>query len=315
MPIKTFFLSFLTGKFLLVELSGGLGNQIFQLEMARSLVNSGSRKMIIDVSNIDSQQFGGKSTIESFLFQPDVLIIKYGQYIKKFTNTFKRYLKYLNRINQRFVLVLDEVGMGLNINEVGQLVQSRNSKFIVVFGYYQDFAYWSAPDNYELRNPGKVYSDLVRLNTEYRPIILHYRVGSFGTVWEYQWGILNPNYFDAALSLLNKNSSIRKNPIWVFSDNTHEVKNIIKDSHVLDKYSFNFIDDSELSPAELFILFSKSQYLICSNSTFSLAAAKVGNVPNVIAPANLSKYSRIMISMPERWNQLDSVWLDNTFHD
>jgi len=294
-------------------MSGGLGNQIFLLEMARYVSLSGDRKIILDISNIDSLQFGGKSTLEDFLLSPDFYIVKYGKLLKIMNSYLKKYLRYINRINKRLILVLDEVGMKLNKNEIEKMIFDRKPKIVILFGFYQNFKFWNTQQVYSLKNPSKVYLDLVELAIENDPIILHYRTGIIGTVWEYQWGILSPEYFKTALSALEKSASTITKPIWIFSDNIFEVKKLIEHSDLIKKYKIIFVDDSGMSPAELLILFSNSNYLICSNSTFSLAAAKIGNVGNVVAPADLSKYAPVNIFMPNNWIKIKSVWLNSTY--
>ena len=121
-------------------------------------------------------------------------------------------------------------------------------------------------------------------------------------------------YFKSALEIKENWPIYRCNPpYWIFSDNIFEVKKLIEHSDLIKKYKIIFVDDSGISPAELLILFSKSNYLICSNSTFSLAAAKIGNVGNVVAPADLSRYAPVNIFMPNNWIKIKSVWLNSTY--
>ena len=76
-----------------------------------------------------------------------------------------------------------------------------------------------------------------------------------------------------------------------------------------EHYNIRFIDDSGMSPAEIIMLFSKSQFLICSNSTFSIAAAKIGNVPNVVVPSDLAKNSSGNSLTLNKWVRVNSAWL------
>ena len=79
--------------------------------------------------------------------------------------------------------------------------------------------------------------------------------------------------------------------------------------NTIKNYDIEFIDDASLSAAEVLKLFSQAQFLICSNSTFSLIAAKIGNVPNVVVPSELSKNSEVRISLPPDWIRVKSLWL------
>jgi hypothetical protein len=312
MNLKSRLLTLLQRKFIIVELAGGLGNQIFLMEMARYLSNLEDRKILLDISNIDSLQFRGKSTLEDFLLSPDLYIIEYGRLFRMVNSYFKKYLNCINRINRRFILVLDEVGMGLNKSAVDNLVRSRKPKLIIMFGFYQNFEFWNTPFAYTLKSQSKTYEDLIRQTVETNPIILHYRTGVIGTLWEYQWGILSPEFYDVALSALSEIIITTRKPVWIFSDNINEVQKLLEQSDLIKKYKLIFVDDSKMTPAEILMLFSKSNYLICGNSTLSLAAAKIGNVANVIVPLELSKHEPVEIFMPGNWIKIKSVWLMNT---
>lgn len=86
-----------------------------------------------------------------------------------------------------------------------------------------------------------------------------------------------------------------------FSNNIDLARCLLKDHTDSEHCNVRFIDDSGMSPAEVIMLFSKSQFLICSNSTFSIVAAKIGNVPNVVVPSDLSKNSSGNILTSNKW--------------
>ena len=149
--------------------------------------------------------------------------------------------------------------------------------------------------------------ELIRQN----PVIFHYRLSTLNDNWEKAWGELSPRFLiDSLLSLdddLNF-SEVKKN-IWIFSNNLDYAEKLLADLNISKNYHVKFIDDSELSPAEIITLFSKSQFLICSNSTFSTVAAKIGAVPNVVIPSSFSKYSYVDMSPPSKWIKVNSSWI------
>jgi hypothetical protein len=72
-----------------------------------------------------------------------------------------------------------------------------------------------------------------------------------------------------------------------------------------------FIDDSCLSPCELFELISKSNNLICSNSTFSVLAGQVGAVENVAIPREMSRDGKAGIDgLPKQWLRIEPTWIE-----
>ena len=76
--------------------------------------------------------------------------------------------------------------------------------------------------------------------------------------------------------------------MWVFSNDLPEARNLTAFVNY-SPYELVCIDDFELSPTELLMLILISKTLICSNSTFSTLAARIGNVKSVLVPAELSR--------------------------
>jgi hypothetical protein len=97
--------------------------------------------------------------------------------------------------------------------------------------------------------------------------------------------------------------------VWIFSNDLQEAKELTASISYFP-YKVVFIDDFELSPAELLILISLSDTLICSNSTFSILAAKIGKISSVFVPAVLSKNGHRTFDLPSDWNRIKSIWLD-----
>jgi hypothetical protein len=58
------------------------------------------------------------------------------------------------------------------------------------------------------------------------------------------------------------------------------------------------------------MLLSKAKVLICSNSTFSICAAKIGKISKVLVPSELSKNGHHVIPLPQEWMKINSEWLD-----
>jgi hypothetical protein len=141
-----------------------------------------------------------------------------------------------------------------------------------------------------------------------QPIVFHYRLGKINSRWEHGWGALNPIFLLNALSALSKKEAESK-VVWIFSNDLQEAKELTSSLNCFP-YKLVFIDDFELSPAELLILVSLSQTLICSNSTFSILAAKIGKVSSVVVPAVLSKNGHRSFVLPDDWKRINSIWLD-----
>ena len=90
----------------IVELAGGLGNQIFLLQMARYVSSLNSGKILINISHIDSEQFSGKSTIQDFKFNENEKIVRYNKFIKRLMDFVKKYIKNFRFIMKTLILKL-----------------------------------------------------------------------------------------------------------------------------------------------------------------------------------------------------------------
>lgn len=297
-------------RFIYAELVGGLGNQIFIFEIARYLSALNSGKIFLNKFNVDRKHSNGNSIIEDFRLPNNVKFTNHGLILNRFFNPLKRYLKFINKVNQRWILVLDDSDLSLDQNKIIYLIKERNPKLIIVLGFWQNFSYWKNSHQYALRDESRKFSLYSKELLEQNPIIFHYRLSTQHEDWEQAWGILNPNFLDDALFALGMSSSIEIINVWIFSNNIDMASNLLKNYAVRENYSLRFIDDSGMSPAEIIILFSKSKFLICSNSTFSIVAAKIGNVPNVAVPSDLSKNSDGNILTSNKWIKVNSSWLE-----
>jgi hypothetical protein len=290
--------------YIVVELAGGLGNQIFILEMAKYLASLNNGKILLEISHIDSEQFKGKSTIEDLVLDCDVKIFKYNKLFRKLIDYFKQFSTTFNKINKHLLFIPDESIFNSRKELLENHMKTQKPKFVILFGFWQNFSFWQNGSTYGLKNSSQKYLDTYRLMEELKPIIFHYRIGEYRTKWEYQWGVLSPEFLINALTYL-----IPDKLVWIFSDNLVIAQDFFRKFHITNKSNLVYFDDSGMSPAEIFLLFSKSEHLVCSNSTFSIAAAKIGNVANVIAPTEFSKYEHINLPLPENWIRSESIWV------
>ena len=296
-------------QFLLVELSGGLGNQVFLFEAAKFLASMENRVIYLSPYHIDRTHSQGKSTLQDFVLPLNITIVHLNQRISIFLGYFKKYLKFLNRLKQPFILILTENECRLGKEFVTQLIESRHPKIVWLVDFWQNFDYWNENTTYELRSEGVMYKRLSQRMAEINPIIVHYRLGWLGDRWEHSWGALSPVYISEAIKDAEQEAKSGKISIWVFSNDSAHSRELLENHKFDSNYFFEFIDDEEMLPAEVFKLFSKSLTFVCSNSTFSLAAAKLGKVPKVYVPSELSWRGAVNMNIPRDWTIVESRWL------
>jgi len=204
---------------------------------------------------------------------------------------------------------MDEVDFKTKNYSIENLIKNNNPKFIFISGFWQSFEYWQNTFEYEIAFHSADYDLYYKLIKEHDPILFHYRIGDFGQKWQYQWGILSPKFLTECLRKINQDLNEEKKQIWVFSDNIPVAKSFIQKEFIPSNFEIRYIIDTEMKPAEVMLLLSKTSSIICSNSTYSLVAAKIGNVRTVFIPQSLSKFDVVDIPTPKEWVKMQSIWI------
>jgi hypothetical protein len=295
-------------RIIILDLAGGLGNHIFLFEIANFIGSIGDSVILINKTEIDRKHASGKSTIEDFVLPDKVTYFELSRMMNRLYFGLKIFLRKFNSYKQSLTLVLDENYNTNDRNEIYDLVSKRKPKLIIISGYWQSFAYWNDNFNYKLKSEGHKLRELLSEIESINPVIFHYRLGKFNGSWEHSWGALSPKFLIDALATLKPDSTNSK-AVWVFSNDLIEAKKLIEATEI-SPYKIFYIDDLALLPSELLLLFSKAKNLVCSNSTFSIVAAKIGRVKNVMVPSVLAKNGNSSLELPIEWNKVPSVWLE-----
>lgn len=292
----------------IVDLAGGIGNQIFLFQMANFVGAIDNRVILVNKTSIDKKHSNGNSTIEDFIFPFQVKFFNLNKVQKKFYIKFGLMLKKLNKFRQSFVFVLDDSYHLEGSSKIKDIILQRKPKIILITGFWQNFSFWNDNFKYRLKIESPKYKKFLNDLQRKNPIVFHYRLGRVEGGWENPWGALSPKFLLESLSVLkidDKNSR----PIWIFSNDLMSAKDLFN-AFRFAPYNIFFIDDNDFRPSEVVSLLSKSRTLVCSNSTFSIVAAKMGNVENVIVPSDLSKNFQHDMKFPVSWHKVTPEWLD-----
>lgn len=300
-------------RYIYSELAGGLGNQVFIYEFAKYISSIFGGMIILNTRHIDRKHSKGKSTIEDFELNPSTKIVDLSILSTALFMRLKKFLRVFNKFNQSFMLILDESDNSLDKSMIYDLVFERNPRFILIFGFWQNFNYWSMETSYTLKNESKYFLELQEKMSVQNPIVFHYRLGVLNKGWEQNWGVLSTEFLLDSIKKFNVSTTHSPKILWVFSNDLNYARTLLCDSIFSQDLKVEMIEDLMLTPAELMLLISKSKFLICSNSTFSLAAAKFGKIANVVIPSSLCRYDEINIFPPIHWTQVQSKWLDYNF--
>jgi hypothetical protein len=288
-------------KKLSIEISGGLGNQLFQIAALESFALDHNLKPVINLSKISTG-----SMPRNFEVPTDLLEVLIPE-------------KLVYEINNRFIIWYKKIVW--NIESIFPKVKIRNiylakgigfdpgpgSQFNskAISGYFQSFRY---PEKLEWRDKfkkftpkGTKFSSLKKEMLQADPIVIHIRGKDYITD-KSGVGNLGSSYFSNAI----KNANSSNQAVWVFTDDVEHAYRILGPMKInyliIDRYN-------DLSAIETIYLIAAAKKIIISNSTFAWWAAYISSNAQVYAPKKWFKEKDDPIDLiPANWHCLDSVW-------
>jgi hypothetical protein len=265
---------------LALNLTGGLGNQLFQL--AAAMACAGQGKLYIEKSiGLPRSQPDGTSDIEAFQLPNNVFFStkrEAPRLIKKILNVSLRLgissSRNKNRYGSKPINLISSLGLSLYLGFWRNIVTPRgigyapldlpNRSFLV--GYFQSYKW-----------PDIVYEDLMvmklkRVQPEFqryvelakteKPILVHVRLGDYVSIGTF--GIPSKKYYENAINYILDNSQLKT--IWLFSNEPEEALGLLPKN---SRKQIRIIPDSGLTPAETLELMRHCHAYVIANSTFS----------------------------------------------
>jgi len=284
-----------------VSLTGGLGNQLFQLVNGLKAAQGRPVSLEYKIGKPRLNQFG-LPEVSSFSLPTNVQLLNLKEpswVLRKacgFTlrsSIFPRHME-STYIFRKIVQIVASVlvsqylrcwhwvqsGRNLGFSELGKI---RSKTFLI--GYFQTFQ--NALDrstrkdlHFLVPSFGKAEIDSYRILAQVEhPVVIHLRLTDYNL--ENAFGIPSPNYYKDALRLLGENIQIGK--VWIFSDDQEKAREILPQSITQDARWIPEICQSAACTLEVMRL--GSHYII-GNSTFSWWGAFLSYADNatVIAP-------------------------------
>lgn len=285
----------------IVDIKGGLGNQLFCYAFGYALSKKKNAKLHIDTSMQDNKNVKGRN-LELLNFNP-----KFDQRISyKYRNKFLDRKLGINRIRKLF-----KVGLFTKkYSERKQMIYDGKVFDINQNTYFDGF--WQSEKYFkeyreELINmlvPNKTYtlevSKVMKEVQEKESVALHVRRGDYvGLGWQ-----LPMNYYDLALKKMNEEIG-RDFEIFVFSDDIAFTKEYF--SKYADIYKINYIQyESDNAVVEDLYVMSKCKHNIIANSSYSWWAAWLNQNRNkvVICP-EIGMWNGDFY--PEEWKKIHLV--------
>lgn len=303
-----------------LNLTGGLGNQIFQVAAAMAL--AGNKKIYVEKSiGLPRKQPDGSSDIEAFELPSNVYFSSNREaprIVKKFLNISLRFgissSRNRNKFGSKLINQISSLGLSLYLGSWRNIVTPRGIGYAPIdlpersflVGYFQSYK-WPDEVYAELmtikpRKLGSEVQSFVELANVERPILVHVRLGDYVSIDSF--GIPSQTYYEKAISYVLENSNLKN--IWLFSN---EPKKAIELLPEWARRQVRIIPESSLTPAETLELMRHCEAFVIANSTFSWWGAylsynreslKVGPTPwfkGETSPKDI---------IPESWKTFDA---------
>lgn len=280
-----------------VFLTGGLGNQLFQVAAALELSKTGS---VVLHDTIGSPRVNelGLAEIESLQMPSRVKVAR----IKKSHNFISKVAGFNLRSG------FDPSFIELKLNPAVSLISSavmtvffkavtcvKKSSSLgydekvgiaecdtLLIGYFQTYKYVEKLGIHNfLTFPGSMQpkvSEYLKLSQDERPLVVHVRLGDYAQ--EDEIGILNYSYYESALWEIWNEEKFGK--IWLFSDEPEQGLNRIPSSL---REKVRIIDSKGFSSAETLEVMSFGHGFIIANSSFGWWGATLRRRPEAIVCA------------------------------
>jgi len=286
---------------LIVFLTGGLGNQLFQL--ANAVSSEPDREIILEwvlgKPRCDSR---GLPDIQCFRLPDRVKFMPVVRYSYLASKTAGYFLRSgiapkgweTKRIIQRTTLLMGSVVLSMHFRRLLKILRGTGIGYSTVtpqadtgfiIGYFQSFKFKEKNYAYqELRQLtlAKENADIEgfrELAMLERPIVVHFRFGDYKL--EDSFGIPGPAYYREALDEVTY--KYPKSKIWVFTDEEEEAEKVFPIKHSSNTRWFT---DKSLTSAETLEIMRLGKAYVIANSTFSWWGAMLSNSENpmVICP-------------------------------
>lgn len=279
-------------------LTGGLGNQLFQLAAGLSEALKSGKTVIIDTTLGKPRLTNG--TPDLFHFSLPDYVAKYPRGSFWLSRKTSGYILRMginprkfetNRLAKRAVNFIAAMVLSAHFRKLVSLRIANNvgfdeldiSRTSLLVGYFQSYRYLRNESvKNELRKLKPIETSnllnhwIKRVNEE-KPIFMHFRFQDY--LKEKHFGIPSTRYYEESLNIIG----IDDRNIWVFSDDPK----LARESLPLSiKDRAELIEDNGLTPAELLHLFRFGKDYIIANSSFSWWGASLcfSSTAKVVVP-------------------------------
>ena len=311
-------------KRLILPLTGGLGNQLFQLSAAIYMANGNDIFIEAKLGNPRVSEFN-LPEIQSFELPKGIhmldnikenfLMKKSFGYLIRMSAQPKRLegFKSIRLAIRFFATIIASITFRESLViftpfTEGFLRKRIRLRSALAIGYFQSYKWIQDKSVMEklkllkISKPGPDLDKFTRMASNNKILIVHVRLGDYKDAKGF--GTLGPSYYSKALEY--QFSKTNFSHIWAFSDEPDQAKKLIPKNYIEKITWINEVDKSTASTLEL--MRHGSAYII-SNSTFSWWAANLtyNENPIVVAPKPWFQSAHVPDDLiPSGWERIDA---------
>lgn len=306
----------------IIKIQGGLGNQLFQYALYKSLKSRNFNVLMFVGRDVTENQHNGFELEKIFDLKLNIFTKSDSRLLYYFYNTksisqlmtkksiikyFYIFLEIIRRLLHKYRFITKLIGFKVYKEKQFFLYDSdlfKQKGSVFYDGYWQNELYFKTI-KHDLLNDLKTYSELDDLNLKVieklenqNSVSVHIRRGDY-IGHKSLGGICGVDYYDKAIKKIK--SIIKDAEFYFFSNDITWVSNHFKDG----KYHFIDLNKGSQSYKDM-ILMSKCKHNIIANSTFSWWGAYMNeNIKKiVIAPKKWTNRDNETNIIPSNWTKL-----------
>lgn len=311
-------------KKMIIVLTGGLGNQLFQLQFAKYIQSKEDYKVYFDICL--GKPRGKNGSPDSFYYGIPGEVVK-----PKESNLASKAIGYILRSSyapsklekrsiSRFVAkICASIVLSIHFKTFVTALSPRDLGYdqnfnprkrrMITMGYFQSYLFSTENGNKDKIFPKSPKSKEIDFHKKLaeieKPIIVHVRRSDYSS--EEKFGLLGPKYYEQAIEEISARTKSSK--IWLFSDEPSIAISLIPDRYLETLRIIQEVDDS---PANTLEVMRMGAGYVIANSTFSWwgAFSSYTNNPPVALPAlwfkNMNSPTKLA---PPSWIQVDPDFL------
>jgi len=260
---------------IITKLNGGLGNQLFQYAVGRTLAINNNTELKLDTACYNKNDYRNYS-LNNFNIKENIAgADEIGNFNKK---GFGKIIEKLKPRKCRSIFVEKNYSFDRNILKI------KDNKYLI--GYWQSEKYFigtkdAIKNEITLKNElDEKFSNLLSEIKNNNSVSIHFRQTDYTSAKNsVVYSNLNVSYYKKAIQIIEK--SVKSPRFFIFSDDIAWVK-----KNITLPASSVYVSDGTAKDYEELILMSKCKHNIIANSTFSWWGAWLNNNPDkiVIAP-------------------------------